>query len=117
MVRAWRQQAGALLVAFMVLDLLTFIYTRTAEASLNAGQPVAGQLLWLALDGFLAWRIWRHGRVAWAVLLALTAILLLLIVLGSVWPWSPHVLGFLAILAAQTMLLISPAIRMHVRQT
>jgi len=73
MVRAWRGRAEWLLLVFMVLDGLTVAYTRTAGARLNAGQPIGRQLIWLALDGFLIWRIWRRGRIAWTVLLILTA--------------------------------------------
>jgi hypothetical protein len=114
-VQAWRQQASWLLITFMVLDVLGVVYTRTAGASLNAGQPITGQLIWLALDSLLAWRIWRHGRLAQIVLLILRASLLLLVVISAGWPWPPYLLGVLAITSAQTMLLVSPAIRDHVR--
>ena len=102
-------------MAFMVLDGLTFAYTRTAGASPNAGQPIAGQLIWLALDGLLVWRIWRRGRIAWTVLLILTGLPLILILLGAVWPFPPYLLGLLAVIVAQTALLLSPAVRDHIR--
>jgi hypothetical protein len=44
---------------------------RTLGASFNAHQLVAVQL-WLALDAWLAWRVWRRG--AWIALLLLTGI-------------------------------------------
>lgn len=113
--RAWRRQADWLLVAVVVLDGLTFVYTRTAGASLNASQPVAGQLFGLALDGLLVWRIWRRGRIAWTVLLILTGLTLVLILLGAVWPFSPYLLGLLAVIVTQTVLLLSPAVRDHIR--
>ena len=115
MVRAWRQQAGSLLITFMVLDALGVVYMRTAGASSNAGQPIAGQLVWLALDSFLAWRIWRRGRRARDVLLGFRGAVLLLLVIPAVWLRPPYLLGALAIIAAQAMLLVSPAIRDHVR--
>jgi hypothetical protein len=115
MSRLWRQQAGTLLLAFITLDVLTLAATRTVGASLNAGQPAAGQLIGFALDGFLVWRIWRGGRVAWTVLLVLTAGLLLLVILGAGWPWPAYLVVMLAILAAQTSILLSPAVRGHVR--
>jgi len=62
----------------MVLDWLTLLYTDTAGASLNASQPMAGQLIWLVLEGVLVWRIWPRGRLAWTVLPALTGLLLIL---------------------------------------
>ena len=114
MVRAWHQQASSLLIMFMLLDALSVIYTRTAGASLNAGQPITGQLIWLALDSILAWRIWRRGRLAWTVLLILRALFLALVLIEAPSPLTPYLLGALAIPAAQTVLLISPAIRGHV---
>jgi hypothetical protein len=113
--RAWRTQADWLLVTFMVLDGLTLVYTRTVGGSLNANQPIAGQFIWLALDGLLVWRIWRHGRIAWIVLLTLTGLLLILILVGAVWPFPPYLLGLLAVTVAQTALLLSPAVRNHIR--
>jgi hypothetical protein len=113
MSRLWRQQAGTLLLAFITLDVFTLAAMRTVGASLNAGQPATGQLIGLALDGFLVWRIWRGGRVAWTVLLVLTAGLLLLLILAAAWPWSAYLLVMLAILGAQTIILLSPAVRGH----
>jgi hypothetical protein len=115
MVRRWRGQAGWLLLAFMVLDGLTLAYTRTAGASLNTGQPMGEQLIWLALDAFLVWRIWRRGSIAWTVLLILTASQLILILVGAIWPYPPYLVGLLAVIAAQAALLLSPAVRGHVR--
>jgi hypothetical protein len=115
MVRAWRGRADWLLLAFMVLDGLTLAYTRTAGASLNTGQPIGRQVIWLALDGFLVWRIWLRGRIAWTVLLILTASQLILILVGAVGPFPPYLVGLLTVIAAQTALLLSPAVRGHVR--
>lgn len=115
MIRKWRATPRQLLGAFVALDILLLIYTRTAGASLNAGQPVSGQLAWTALDGWLVWRIWRHGRVAWAVLLVLSVLPLLQMAVGAVWPWNLYVLGLLALAVAQVALLLSPAVRHHLR--
>jgi hypothetical protein len=98
----------------MVLDVLGVVCARSAEA-LNAGQPVTDELLWLALGGFLAWRVWRHGRMAWVVLLILTAAFLPLVPASPAWPFPLDLVGIFAIPAAQTVLLLSPAIRRHVR--
>jgi hypothetical protein len=118
MIRAWRQQPGTLLIAFAVLDALTFAVTRPA-APYARHVPIAGQLAWLAIDGLLAWRVWRGSRGAWAVLLVLTALPLLgsLVAAVSAWYWSWPAYGqaLAVIVTAQTMLLISPAIRDHVR--
>jgi hypothetical protein len=115
MIRLWRDQAGVLLIAFIALDVLIFTATRTVGASLNAAQPVTGQLIGLALDALLVWRIWRGGRVAWTVLLILTAGLLLLVVMAAAWPWSGELVVMLAVLASQTVILLSPAVRGHLR--
>jgi len=115
MVRAWRDRVDWLLLAFVMLDVLTLAYSRTAGASLNIGQPVGRQLIWVALDCFLVWRIWRRGRIAWAVLLILTVLPLLQILVGAVRPFPPYLVGLLAVLAVQTALLFSPAVRGHVQ--
>jgi hypothetical protein len=115
MIRLWREQTRMLLIAFIALDALILAATRTAGAGLNAGQPIAGELIGFAIDGLLVWRIWRRGRVAWTVLLIFTAGLLLLAFLGAARPWSAELIAMLAILGAQTIILLSPAIRGHLR--
>lgn len=112
-----RSPAVLTLAAFLILDALIIAYLRTAGASLNSRQPIGGQILMLVLHAWLAWRIWRRSRVAWTVLLALTGILAVLILMAAVWPWSPFLLGFMALLAAQIVLLVNPAIMRHLRQS
>jgi hypothetical protein len=119
MIQAWRRRPGTLLIAFELLDLLSFVFARSVgpyvdQPSADQWPTVAGQVFWLALDGLLAWRIWRRGRAAWAVLLALTTIplgmfLVGLFTAGTAWLAFRVVAG--TILAAQTVLLMSPAIR------
>jgi hypothetical protein len=112
----WRSRAGLLLMAFVLLDAAIVIYTRTVGASPNSHQPLGGQLLWVALDTWLAWRVWHGGRIAWGVLVALSALTLLTILLGAVWPWGPYLTGLMLLLAVQTLLLFSPPVRRHVRR-
>jgi hypothetical protein len=116
-VQTWRQQAGSLLITFMVLDVLSVVCARTAGASLKTDQPtIEAQLIWLALDSLLVWRIWRHGRrLARIVLLIVRAATVLLIAVTAAWPWPWYPWGAIAITAAQATLLVSPAIRHHVR--
>jgi hypothetical protein len=116
MIRAWRQQPGTLIVAFALLDVLTFAVTRPAE-QYASHVPITDQLFWLAFDGLLAWRLWRRSRAAWAILLILTPFPLIgsLVATPAVWSWPTYGQALAAIVAVQTMLLISPAIRDHIR--
>jgi hypothetical protein len=117
-VQTWRQKAGSLLITFMVLDVLGAVYARAAAgASFKADQPtIEVQLIWLALDSLLVWRIWRHRRrLARIVLLIVRAATVLLIAVTVAWPWPWYAWGAIAITAAQAALLVSPAIRHHIR--
>ncbi len=73
MTRLWREDAGPLLVLFLVLDIAILVYGQTAGARYNSHIDFAGQqVAWMAIDAFLVWRIWRGGRLAWGILLALS---------------------------------------------
>lgn len=114
MIRAWRQQAGSMLIVFMGLDALAVVYG-AAGASRHAGDwSMFGALMWLAVDSVLTWRTWRHrGGGARDTLLGFRMLGLLLLI-RALWVRSPYLLGAWAIIAAQTVLLASPAIRDHV---
>jgi len=116
-VQTWRQKAGSLLITFMILDVLIVVYTRTAGASFKSDVPtIWSQLQWLLLDSFLVWRIWRHGgRRARIFLLIVRAAGVPAIAVFVAWPWPWYFWGGIAITAAQAALLVSPAIRHHVR--
>jgi hypothetical protein len=116
MIEIWRSRAGLLLAAFVLLDGVIVTYTRTIGASPNSHQPLAAQLLWFALDTWLAWRVWHRGRTAWGVLVALSGLTLLTILLGAVWPWGPYLTGLVLLLAVQTSLLLSSPVRRHIRR-
>ena len=111
--RAWRQQAGTLLIIFMVLAAVTTAY----GALSNAGRHLSGVLMWLVVYSFLVWRIWRYrssgARDALLVFSALGTLLLI----RAVFRWSPDLLGASGLFTAQFVLLLSPAIRHHVRAT
>jgi hypothetical protein len=114
MTRMLRSPAGLLLLAFMVLDIAIWIYTETAGSRLNAGTDItAQQLFWTALDALLVWRAWRGSRMAWGALLVINIIVLALLVLGG---WGAYAMGLRAFIAVQTVLLLAPAVREHVRQ-
>jgi hypothetical protein len=72
--------------------------------------------VWLALDAWLAWRSWRRGKIAWAVLVVLTGSLVLLMTIAAAWPWGWYLAGIQVFLVAQLTLLLSPAVRRHVRE-
>jgi O-antigen/teichoic acid export membrane protein len=110
--RAWRQQAGTLLIIFMVLAAVTTVYGIIR----NAGQHIiSGILLWLVVYSHLAWRIWRHrssrARDALLVLSALGVLGLIRVAFR----WSPDLLVASGLCAAQFVLLLSPAVRRHVQ--
>jgi hypothetical protein len=114
-VRAWRQQAGTLLIIFVILATLTSIYGAVSPVGSTTNDPITGAVMWFALDGFLSWRIWRHrSKGARDFLLAWYGLSLLLVIRAVV-RWSPYLLGAWALIVVQFVLLVSPAIRNHVR--
>jgi hypothetical protein len=114
MTRMWRTGAGPLLVGFMLLDVAIFAYTETAGARINAHFDLTAQQTgWTVLDAFLVWRVWRGGRAAWAVLFGLNLIALALLVAGA---WSAYASALWAFGIAQIVILLTPAVRHHVRQ-
>jgi hypothetical protein len=117
MAQLWRTAAGRLLLAYLLLDLALFVFTGAAGAHYNAHYDLADQqIVSIALDAFLLWRIWRGGRIAWAVLLALTVFPLVLLVFGHTGSWSPYASALLLFVLAQTCVLLAPAVRHHVSQ-
>ena len=81
----------------------------------SAGRHLPGALVWLVLYSFLAWRIWRYrSSGARDVLLVFSALGTLLLI-RAVFRWSPDLLGASGLFTAQFVLLLSPAIRRHVR--
>lgn len=103
-----------MLIAFMGLDALITIYG-AAGASRHAGYALSGALLWLAFDSVLTWRTWRHRSGGARDTLLGFRMLGLLVLILAVWKLSPYLLGFWALIAAETVLLVSPAVRDHVR--
>jgi hypothetical protein len=113
MARLWRRDAGPLLVAFLLLDLAIFVYSQTAGARLNSGPDLAAQqIAWTTLDVFLVWRVWHRGWWAWAILFALNIFLLAAMLVG--WSSGRYVIGLVVFVAAQTLILLAPAVRHRV---
>lgn len=109
--RAWRQQAGTLLIIFMVLVAVTTVYGATR----NAGHHRLGILMWLVLYSFLVWHTWRHRSSGARDALLVFSALGMLLLIRAIFRWSPDFLVASGLFTAQFALLLSPAIRRHVR--
>jgi hypothetical protein len=114
MVRVWRQQAGTLLIIYLVLVALTGVYGAANPASSDADQGILGVPAGLALYGFLVWRIWRHRSKGARDFLLVFSAIGGLVLIRAVVRWSPYLLGASALFTAQFVMLVSPAIRNHV---
>jgi hypothetical protein len=115
--RIWFSQAGRLLVAYLLLDVVIMIYSSTAGARLNAGQDVLGeQAGWTAADVLLCWLAWRAGKLAltaWVVLLFGVVVPLLQLLIGMA-TFTLYIGGFFVILILQAAALLTPPVRHHV---
>jgi hypothetical protein len=111
----WRQQPRLLLAVYVVLEWLLLLFTRTVGADLNEGMPVAPQVFWSVVVTGLAWLVWRRSQVAWALLLVLGILPLLMMILGA-----DGVTAYMSALvlrgASQLVVLLSPAVRRHIRR-
>ncbi|MEZ0109287.1 hypothetical protein ABH920_003297 [Catenulispora sp. EB89] len=92
-------------------------YMSTAyPSSLNATV-----VLWALLSGYLVWRIWRGGEVAWNVLLALVSVVAVLdglAIFNVVHTGQSNQWAFwhLVLVAAELGLLLMPRVRRWVEQ-
>jgi hypothetical protein len=111
--RVWRHQVGTLLVLYLILDWLPFVFQR-AQGDLQ-DTPMGHAMAVFALDALLTWRIWRRGNISWVILLLICAWNLLITVTATTAPWPPSIYLFAAIGAAQLAILLSPAVRHHLR--
>lgn len=112
LLRAWREQPGPLLVAFLVLCALyePTVLALTNNPGRGGGPAVLTGVPWLILVPFLTWRVWRGGRIS-RVLLILNGVLgYAAIALRLARLWRPQELWLLADFAAQIALLVSPAV-------
>ena len=117
-----RAEVGVMLVLFMALAALAMFLGQITNTTFSPPESASAQLSWAALDCFLIWRVWRRGRIAWGILVALTAIdvaafmALGALTHGTLFMVSNYDLAALLVTAAQLSLLLSPAVRSHVRR-
>ncbi|MEQ4210309.1 hypothetical protein ABN028_28840 [Actinopolymorpha sp. B17G11] len=114
--RVWKGSPGPLLVAYVMLDLLLLIYTRTVGADVNEGNPVAEQVFWALVSAGLTWLVWRRSRLAWGIQVVLSAWMLAVLALGADIV-NAYLVTLLVVIATQMTALLSPAVRKHVRTT
>jgi hypothetical protein len=114
---AQRMSAGPLLITWLLLDLALLVFTKTAGARYNPASMMDQQTAWTAIDAFLVWRVWRGGRVAWALLLGICVVPLVLMMLGHVGPWGAYDGGLFILGVAQVLILLTPAVRHHVSRS
>jgi hypothetical protein len=115
----WRSNPGLLLLLFAALDLLGSLWNLPTSA--GAWTALAIQFFWLAVAFALLWCIWRRSRIAWTVLLSLTLLSFAFGIFSAFaihmgLPWSLYLLALLVPTMVQAALLMSPAVRGHVRQ-
>ncbi|HEY2549530.1 MAG TPA: hypothetical protein VGI64_03025 [Streptosporangiaceae bacterium] len=86
---------------------MLFCYQRYGSGE---GRSELGKLaFWYCLDVLLLWRIWHASEAAWVILVLLDGVAVAELVFGMVWPWGLYGTGLLAIVLAQFVLLLSPA--------
>lgn len=109
--RVWQNQAGTLLVLYIVLDQLPFVIMGLQRDTQD--NPMQHAVGLFALDSFLAWRIWRGGRISWVILLLINLVDLFSLMFATgpfgSWTLSPYLVTL--VLAGEFTLLLSPAIR------
>lgn len=112
----WRENARRALALYILLDILLVVDARTAGARINAGNGIGQQLVWYIPEFFLVWRVWRGGRLSWAVLLLYNGLCLLIFAFPALitvftGPPDPYFIGLFALTVIQLILLLSPAVR------
>jgi hypothetical protein len=112
LLRAWREQPGPLLVAFLVLYALSgpAAFTLTHSSGPGGRPAVLISIPWLILVPFLTWRVWRGGRISRVLLIVNGVLGYTGIALHLARLWRPLDVWLLADLAAQVALLVSPAV-------
>ena len=116
MQRLWRSSAGRALSAVAALEVGRLAYISTAGAELNDADTRSQIAGWTVLSLFLVWRTWRRGAVSHGLLVVLSTAPILL-ALWSMTEVTWYVAGLLASGIAQVVLLLSPVVRSHLRQS
>lgn len=110
-----------MLLVFAGLEALavvsSYAYSARIHAIFNPKWTLVVQAPQLAVYVFLIWRAWHGGRIAWGLLALLTAGIMtesLGILVSS--PRSLYSMWLAAVLVAQFIVLLSPAVRRRPRQ-
>jgi hypothetical protein len=113
----WLRRPGALLITFIVTDVVIMLYTNTAGASINARQhELALQAAFTVLDVILVWLVWRgglSGRIAWTLLLVEVFFTLGAMIFGNA--FTAYDSALYVFFAAEAAILLTPAVRQHLR--
>ncbi len=115
--RAWREQPGPLLAAFLVLYALSAptAFTLTHNSGIGGRPAVLISIPWLFLVPVLTWRVWRGGRISrvWLIVNGVAGYAGIALHLARL--WRPLDVWLLADFAAQVALLVSPAVYQRTR--
>lgn len=103
---AWRGGPGQLLALYVTLDAAAAVLVAVSHLPL----PQRAQPLAFPVAALFAWRVSRGGRVSRVILLILTTLSFGGAAFMHAPPWSPFVLGLLAVYGTQLVLLVSPAV-------
>ena len=130
MSRLWRERTRAVLLVHVLLGVLADAYVHAYGRSFNGGQGLqvafmsvgathpGGELLGFAIDAFLAWRVWRGGSIAWALLMFLNTLFAVVGVAAiAIAGGSVYLTGLVVFDLAGLLLLTSPTVRRRFRVT
>lgn len=120
--RFWRNNAGALLVIYLLLGLVAVAAAGAARPALSCSAsakcwvPYNDQPVWLPVMAFLAWRVSCGGRVSRIGLIGWSALGYTAVATTIARVWSLPALSLLAIYAIQIALLARPAVYQRTRR-
>jgi hypothetical protein len=116
-----QNNAGGLLAIYLLLGLAAVASASVAHPALRCSAsakcwvPYNDQPIWLPVMAFLAWSVYRGGRVSRIALIAWSAVGYTAVTTTIARVWSLPALALLAIHAIQIALLTSPAIHQRTR--
>jgi hypothetical protein len=117
LLRAWHEQPGLPLVAFLMLYALSApaAFSLTRNSGIGGRPVVLISVPWLFLVPLLTWRVWRGGRISRVLLIVNAVAGYTGIALHLARLWRPLDVWLLADFAAQVALLVSPAVYQRTR--
>ena len=108
-----RRQAAAMLISFLALDVPLSAWAEKTVKIPLIGQDIRQQFTFAVIESMLVYGIWLGYRFAWAILLVLT---LPELMLSAEQISAEHLFGWpVALMSIQAALLLSPAVRRHIR--